>query len=77
MEKFLPDFIAYLLANDMNLIIDTTYALIESHRKWKSKLSQETIKLSFEFLSLVGDEKEDFYNYIACCALAKNIKEET
>ena len=60
MQTFFTKEIANSLFNNMSLIHDTTYALIETHMKRKSKIKEVAIKASFELLSLISDEKEDF-----------------
>ena len=76
MNLFFPHQVVLELAPNLELIIDTTFALIQSHEAWVSKLEQRTVKISFELLSLISDEREDFKNYIATCCLMKNFKPE-
>ena len=41
MRHFVPETIVDILLNDLNLISEKAFALVKSHKEWKSKLTEK------------------------------------
>ena len=77
MREFFSPIVAEILSNNLEFITDTTYALIEGLKNWKSKLVPGTEEICFELLRLISDMKESFTTYISTCVFAKNLKKKS
>ena len=76
MSLFFPEDVARFLSNSIDLIIGTTYELIQSHKAWNSELPYNVVAISFELLSMISDRKENFKNWISTCFWANELPNE-
>jgi len=76
MLEFLPRDVVEILAPKVDIITETTFALILSLKQMKYNVDSKTVRLSLELHSLISDEKYDFRSFITTCSILKVLNPE-